>query len=162
MDTKQCKICKETKSVIDFARHVNGVSRSFCLRCLESNIPIEKKLKFNEQLNRRRERDRKSAQSNLKKTIWKSAKHRAKKQNVPFEIEIEDIVIPKYCPVLGIKLEQGKGKNIDASPSLDKIIPEKGYVKKNIKIISWRANSIKRDTTIEELQKIIQYIQNNS
>jgi len=58
------------------------------------------------------------------------------------------VVVPEFCPVLGIKIvpgRQGKGKATeDNSPSLDKFIPEKGYVPGNIAVISWRANRTTR------------------
>jgi len=41
---------------------------------------------------------------------------------------------------------------------LDRIIPELGYVKENIKVISFKANSLKRDGSIEDFEKIIRYI----
>lgn len=43
------------------------------------------------------------------------------------------------------------------SPSLDKIVPELGYVKGNIVVVSLRANQIKSDATIEELQAVAKF-----
>lgn len=39
--------------------------------------------------------------------------------------------------------------------SLDRIIPGKGYVVGNVRIISWRANQLKSNGTVEEFEKII-------
>ena len=41
------------------------------------------------------------------------------------------------------------------SPSLDRIVPELGYVKGNIRVISNRANHLKSDATLEEHRKIL-------
>lgn len=89
--------------------------------------------------------------NNPEKIILRSAKHRAKKQNVPFLLKLEDINIPEKCPILGIKLEITGKHASPNSPSLDKIIPELGYIKGNIQVISHKANSMKRDATIDEL-----------
>jgi hypothetical protein len=84
-------------------------------------------------------------------------KHRATKAGIPFNIDKDDIIIPTHCPVLGIKLHwnQGKGYHPD-SPSVDKINPNLGYVKGNVRVISARANLLKNDATIEELTKVLE------
>ena len=86
----------------------------------------------------------------------------AKDKNLPFNLVKEDIIIPDYCPILGIKLIAGKGKRSGNSPSIDRIIPEKGYTKGNIIIISWRANRIKCDATFIELKLISDFYNNMS
>ena len=87
--------------------------------------------------------------------MWKSAKDRAKKKNWNFNLLYEDIIIPKMCPLLDIplKIHSTREHHYDA-PSLDRIDSEKGYTKDNIWVISHRANQIKNDATIEELEKI--------
>jgi len=93
--------------------------------------------------------------------LWYSAKERAVKNGIPFDIELEDIVIPSKCPVLGIPIHTHgiDGIRNQNSPSLDKFYPEKGYVKGNIQVISWRANRIKSDGTPEEWMKIAKWCQ---
>lgn len=80
-----------------------------------------------------------------------AARARAKTKGIPFSITEADIVIPDTCPVLGIKLVQSTGAKTDNSPSLDRIIPDLGYVPGNVVVISLRANRIKNDATVEEL-----------
>lgn len=72
---------------------------------------------------------------------------------------LESVELPDECPALKIPLDysDGKGKRTDNSPSIDKIIPEKGYVCGNIVVVSWRANRIKNDAKIEELLEIYNY-----
>lgn len=104
------------------------------------------------------------ALQNQRRTRWKLKNHermmlqntrdRARAKNIPFNLDISDIHIPEYCPVLGIKLERGTGKPTPNSPSIDKIIPALGYVKGNIIIVSYRANTIKNNATVDELTKI--------
>jgi hypothetical protein len=101
-----------------------------------------------------------------KKNPWvkmlSSAKQRAKQKNIPFSIKKEDIFIPEVCPILGIPLERAIGKKTSSpnSPSLDRIIPEKGYVKGNIIVISNKANMMKSDATPEEMIKMGEFAKN--
>jgi len=76
---------------------------------------------------------------------------------------LDSISLPSHCPILGIELNyNGLGEQAfirsDSSPSLDQIIPSKGYTADNVQVISWRANRIKNDATPEELMKIAQYM----
>ncbi len=43
------------------------------------------------------------------------------------------------------------------SPSFDRIIPTRGYTKGNVIIISNRANRIKSDATVEELERVASF-----
>jgi hypothetical protein len=92
--------------------------------------------------------------------VWQ-AKDRARRSGLPFNLQLGDIVIPSHCPVLGIPLchaTPGSKKWADGSPSLDRIKPELGYVKGNIRVISWRANNLKRDGTLAEFECIVAYL----
>ena len=91
---------------------------------------------------------------------WSAAKKRAKNKNLPFDIEVSDIIIPEFCPVLGLKLEVNDGLKQHNSPSLDRIIPSLGYVKGNIQVISDRANTLKSNGTLEEFEKLVEYMRN--
>jgi len=90
------------------------------------------------------------------------AKIRAKKQNVPFNLTRQDLIdmFPKdnLCPVLKVPFVWGSKTEKDFSPSLDRMIPKLGYVKNNVKFISYKANRIKSDATIEILENLIKYM----
>ena len=93
--------------------------------------------------------------NNLEKYLVQGAKQRAKKYGLPFDITYKDIVIPECCPYLGIKLVPFSEWS---SPSLDKIIPELGYVKGNIQVISTKANTMKNNATQAELVRFAEAI----
>lgn len=95
-------------------------------------------------------------EQNPEMTLWSRAKQRAKKKRLEFSINVEDVKIPSNCPILDIPLEKTNNKN--NSPSLDRIDPSKGYVKGNIQVISWRANNLKSDGTLEEFQKLVAFL----
>lgn len=89
---------------------------------------------------------------NVDAHILRCIKTRSKQKGIPFDLTIEDITYPEFCPVFGFKLQRNKGSNpARSSPSVDRIIPELGYVKGNIQMISQLANSMKSNATPEEL-----------
>jgi len=63
-----------------------------------------------------------------------------------------------HCPLLGLKLTYANYKgNAQANyASLDRIDSSKGYVKGNIQILSFRANSMKGDATLEEMELLVE------
>jgi len=81
-------------------------------------------------------------------------KRRAKERGLAFDLVHADIHIPDTCPVLGIALSVSTGGASDNSPELDRIDNTKGYVKGNVLVVSRRANRIKNDATVQELEKI--------
>lgn len=92
--------------------------------------------------------------NNAEARLFSAARTRAKKLSIPFTITVNDIVIPDKCPALGIPLYREGGKNKHNTPSLDRFIPEEGYTSKNIHVISWRANWIKQNATLDEVEKL--------
>jgi hypothetical protein len=100
-----------------------------------------------------KESQRKWDRLNPEKVLFRSAKNRAKKYGHEFNIDLEDIVIPKYCPLLGLEIKPREGGHgpRDSSPSLDRIDNSKGYVKNNIWVICWLANKMKATATHAQL-----------
>lgn len=97
--------------------------------------------------------------ANPARTLWQNARLRARKLGLPFNIEISDIVVPKTCPVLGIPIVHGSNKGwTPGAPTVDRVDNSKGYIKGNICVISWRANSIKSDATLDELERVAAYV----
>jgi hypothetical protein len=86
---------------------------------------------------------------NLEYLIWHRAKQRARYNEIEFDLEISDIIIPEVCPLLGVTLVHGSG---DESPALDRINNLKGYVKNNVWVISQLANRMKNSATINQLE----------
>jgi hypothetical protein len=87
------------------------------------------------------------------------ARKRAKSKGLDFDIIKEDIVIPQLCPLLQIPLKTGKGILSPNSPSLDRIICEKGYVKGNIMVISTKANTAKGNLSLDELKLLVKNLE---
>ncbi len=92
---------------------------------------------------------------NPEKRLLASAKRRASKLNLDFNLELTDIVIPKLCPLLGVPIIKQPGE-YDFAPSLDRIDNTEGYTKDNIWIISFKANRMKNTATLSELHSFCQ------
>jgi hypothetical protein len=97
-----------------------------------------------------------------KKANYRTVKGNAKRDSKEFTIVLDDLLdIPDRCPVLGIKLNargEYKGKDIrDCNASIDRIYNHLGYVPGNVHWVSYRANKLKADATVEELQTIANY-----
>ncbi|MDC1157737.1 hypothetical protein OAU07_07245 [Alphaproteobacteria bacterium] len=77
--------------------------------------------------------------------------------NLTTQVMFELLPNDMRCPILGMTMQFGGDR--DNSPSLDRLIPERGYVIGNVKWVSKLANSIKSDRTPEELRKIANWIE---
>jgi len=103
----------------------------------------------------------------LRQKLLYAARGRAKKAGFPCTITVDDIVIPEVCPVLGIPLfpSVGNGRKhpalIPNSPSVDRLDNDKGYTPDNIRVISMRANDIKSNATLDELEAVVAYVKKN-
>lgn len=94
----------------------------------------------------KKHRERK--QNNPELYLWKYAKSRASTDNMEFDIEVSDIIIPAVCPYFKTPFIM-TDKQLAAS--LDRIDSTRGYTKDNIRVISYMANRMKNNATEEQL-----------
>lgn len=97
--------------------------------------------------------------------IFNRLKSSAKKRNIKFTISKLDLMnlsFPLTCPILGIKLEWNAGQAKDNSYSIDRIDSNLGYEPDNIIVISNKANRMKNNGSLEELNAIAEYYKNLS
>ena len=133
------KPCKKGHSGLRY------VISSACVECLLGYIP---KTSYNKKYPAEKNPIR-YRQSRPKENMLNGARNRAKSKGIEFNLSSDDITIPTFCPVLGTEME---------NPSLDRINPLLGYTKGNICVISFRANRLKNNATIEELEAILAYM----
>lgn len=129
--SRVCKICKEEKGAEHFTPFKSGKNGlyPYCKSCRVEKSKEE------------------WAKKPYQLKMFNRAKSRALQRGIEFTITVEDIPnIPERCPVMARPMD---------TPSLDRIHPWKGYVPGNIRIISNRANMLKSDATVEELELII-------
>lgn len=99
----------------------------------------------------------------------KNARSRAIRDNVPFNLTLQDLIdiATDECPIFKTPFQwgganMGKGKTRDNTPTLDRILPELGYVKGNVAFLSYRANRIKDNGTMQEHYDIADWIWNHT
>jgi len=97
-----------------------------------------------------------------------NAKSRAKRDNVPFDLTIDylESISTDECPVFHTPFDWGasglgKGQAKEFGPTLDRIEPEKGYVEGNVAFISYKANRIKDNGTMQDHYDIADWIWNH-
>ena len=88
------------------------------------------------------------------------ARHRAKMIGREFDITVDDIEVVTICPVLGIEMKPNfSGRAKPNSPTIDRIDNSKGYIKGNVRMISYRANMLKRDAGVDEIRMLLAYME---
>jgi thymidylate synthase ThyX len=87
-------------------------------------------------------------------------KWRVEASGEKFDMNIEDVEWNEVCPILSIPLnyDVSRGGIFDDTPTFDRVYPEKGYVKGNVRVISDLANRMKSSATPEQLEKFARAI----
>ena len=144
---KVCDNCEQSLNLGKFSLiekwNINSDTKNTCKKC---SIKIRQAEKLN--------RDWKVDAAKL---LYSNIKSRCKRIGREFSIELEDILIPEKCPVFGFDLKREDRQTWMCAPSVDRIDSSKGYIKGNVTVVSRRANIIKRDATIEELEQLFNY-----
>lgn len=90
-------------------------------------------------------------------------KERARRRGYESDLIIDDLPeLTETCPVLGLKYNKGSLKDKNSSPSIDRKNPNLPYLKKykdNLVFMSHRANRIKSDASVEEIRKVLEYVE---
>lgn len=148
--TKETMTCKECSGPIEGRR-------SHAEYCSERCANRFRRKKFEKRNPEKVKANRALMNSRAPQRILSRVKSRAKRNGIPFNLEVSDIVIPDRCPVLGIPIVQNQGRQgyFPDSASVDRIVPELGYVKGNVRVISQRANQLKSDATLEEMRLVL-------
>jgi hypothetical protein len=107
---------------------------------------------------RTKERSKAWREDNKDKLYFLSIKGRATKKGFDFDLEESDLNSVVRCPVFGVELIRSVGKPSWNSSSVDRKDNAKGYVKGNIEIMSYLANSMKRNATDEQLILFAQWV----
>lgn len=103
--------------------------------------------------------------ANREKKLIDGARKRAKKLGLPFDLTVENIVWNQFCPLcpsddcLLDYLTPRSGKRLQNGPSLDRVIPDCGYVASNVRVICNKCNSQKSDAAPEFNRRLAAYFE---
>jgi hypothetical protein len=96
------------------------------------------------------------------KLYLNNSKTRAKKYGLDFNLDIEHIksIQTDKCPVFGTPFVWGLSRrgNSSTAATVDRIVPELGYVKGNVAFISDLANRIKTDATEVQIYAVADWL----
>lgn len=152
---KICTICSQEKELEAFLKdkHAPGGYRNQCKECLrlrhkEQRVWENRKESYNASMRKYR-----STVKGAIHTSYQAAKGRSKKEGIPFDLDLEYVTElfnhqGGKCALTGVDMIPKSGR---MSPSLDKMTPELGYTRGNVQWVTWRANAIKQDLSMEEL-----------
>jgi hypothetical protein len=164
---KTCTKCKQLKALSHFTRKRTRKS-SCCRECqhetyvkTREQAAIRAKAYYVSNRSKLLIQQRHKRHDNPECSLWLGARRRARKYGLEFTISPSDIVIPMVCPILLIPLSIGDGKAHYGSPTLDRKNPKIGYTSENIHVISFRANTIKSDASVEELKAVAEFCEKN-
>jgi len=146
-DHMSCVTCGKLKSRSNFSykirNDITSGKKDQCKRCGAND--------------RERQRRERSWQDDAAGQMLVNSRQRAKRDGLEHTLTKEDIVIPEYCPVLGIKLSQEARNRKHSGPSIDRVDNARGYTPDNIVVVSCRANLLKRDATVSELRRLADF-----
>jgi hypothetical protein len=101
------------------------------------------------------------------KTLVSGMRERARRLGLPIDKErltvnyiADRLDRSPNCECCNVPLEifhrckMGENRAHDRSPTIDRIIPRKGYIFENVAILCFRCNTLKRDAAAEELERV--------
>jgi len=153
MATKKCKVCEHEKDVSHFYKAETSIDKlgPYCRECHVKKCQL-----------RRENKRLKDPMLLWAKDTLSTTKARAKRKGREHSITLDWLLANANtkCPLLGIPITYGAQKHDDHVASLDRKDSNGGYTPENCAVISTRANRIKNDSTIPELELLLSNLRN--
>ena len=135
---------------------------AFALKLAKNEATMAERMVAKWGANWKNKEERKSYIYQTMREKFRVKRANATRKGHKWDLAFGDLEFPTHCPVLGIELNYFNEQISDDSPSFDCVIPERGYVKGNVFIVSQRANRIKNDGTADEHYSIAKFIERNA
>lgn len=166
---KQCNACLKSKKSTEFSVN-NATADGLQSKCKECDREYQRVRRSNpsiilqrKQYGKQYREERKDSFEWRLKQLVHAAKARARTKGRDFSITLEDVleIYPEdnCCPVFGFEMSFGDSNDREHSPSIDRIDSELGYTPDNIQILSWKANRMKADFTLNELKALVAFME---
>lgn len=166
---KQCRVCLKNKNRADFSVN-NATTDGLQSKCKECDNEYQRtrrrkpsNIKQRKEYSKKYREDRKDSFEWRIQQLVHAAKARARAKGRDFAITLDDVLglYPEdgCCPVFGFEMVFGDSNDRECSPSIDRIDSELGYTSDNIQILSWKANRMKADFTLNELKALVAFME---
>ena len=164
MDKKICSGCKQQLPLNLFSKDKYQKSgyRCKCKGCSSMEFKAYSSTdNYKERLARQVEQNKKLKQEDPIKRWARDAyyntRQRATKLGLTFNLTKEWLITnaPSHCPLLDIELVYNADKSVENTASVDRKDSAQGYTIENCKIISFKANRIKSNASIDEITLLV-------
>lgn len=153
--TKKCKSCKKDKPLDAFWK-TKGTKDGRQYVCIECSKAHQEKLQ--EKRDSKANANPEAYQLSVRRYLLRIARRRAKDAGTECSIKADEIPWADKCPVLGVTLRQNTGHLDRYSFSLDRVDSSAGYVKENVRIVSWQFNNLKSNMTLDQVERFYLYM----
>lgn len=162
--SKVCRTCGLLTPHEDFWGHRNGRDglQTECKTCMQARNCEWKRRNAHTHRDRTNATVDRSRARHAIRALVRGAKHRAKLRGLEFDLHESDLIVPAVCPILKTPIASAMGKGLPAavrrnSPSLERVDNSRGYTRDNVIIVSYRANRLKSDASLEELEALARF-----
>lgn len=163
---KRCRTCLQEKPETEFwgLSPPKKARQTECKSCMRARTQRWRKRNPEKAAGMAARSTRKTRLKNIDNSVIYSARWRSAANGLEFSLSNGDLVIPSFCPILGIPLKStvGRGRTCtqeerDRRPSIDRIDNSRGYTADNVIVVSYRANRLKSDASVEELELLARF-----
>ena len=158
--TKTCSKCKTQLDLSNFSKdkHQKSGYRTACKACSSFEFQKFKNTDGYSKRLGKKNKERVIEKIISPKALWAydafyNAKARSKKNGWEFNLTMPillDMAV-NVCPLMEIELTYSGSKSHDSSASIDRIDSKLGYTPENCRVISFKANRIKNNASLEEI-----------
>jgi hypothetical protein len=158
-----CAGCREDLPAESFAKDKRRASglRYKCRACSSQEFKqYQQTPNYRERLQRqvvdRRKRKVVDPKRHWASVAVNNSRARAKTKGLDHTLTVEQLLplCVGVCPALGCELTYGNDRSLWYAAALDRIDNDRGYTADNVWVISMRANRIKTDATVEEIEAV--------